>query len=104
MILSPVLLDRPFYQSEGKAVNLGSKSARASYLPLGCGLLGKISHFVRDDNLLIWEQGIFFRWVSLMAGSKPLPKTAVALPKKIIVIGCERLKTIESKVPWQKRN
>jgi hypothetical protein len=39
-----------------------------------------------------------------MAGSKPLPKTAVALPKKLIVIGCERLKTIESEVPWQKRN
>jgi hypothetical protein len=42
MILSPVLLDRPFYQSEGKAVNLVSKaasqqvskSARARYLPL----------------------------------------------------------------------
>ena len=34
-------------------------------------------------------------WLNL----KPLP-----LPKKIIVIGCERLKTIESKVPWQKRN
>jgi hypothetical protein len=104
MILSPVLLDRPFYQSEGKAVNLGSKSARARYLPLGCGLFGKISHFVRDDKSLNLGARNLFRWVSLMAGSKPLPKTAVALPKKLIVIGCDRLKTIESKVPWQKRN
>jgi hypothetical protein len=70
----------------------------------GCGLLGKISHFVRDDKSLNLGARNLFRWVSLMAGSKPLPKTAVALPKKIIVIGCERLKTIESKVPWQKRN
>jgi hypothetical protein len=39
-----------------------------------------------------------------MADSKTLPKNAAALPKKIIVIGCERLKTTESKVSWQKRN
>jgi hypothetical protein len=60
MILSPVLLDRPFYQSEGKAVNLGSKSARARYLPLRCGCLERSLTLFEMTNLLIWEQGIFF--------------------------------------------
>jgi hypothetical protein len=43
--------------------------------------VGNISHFVRDDKPI--------KGGKTMADSKTPPKRSVALPKKIIVIGCE---------------
>jgi hypothetical protein len=93
MILSPVLLDRPFYQSEGKAVNLGSKSARARYLPLGCGLFGKISHFVRDDKSLNLGARNLFSMGEPHGGFKTTTENRRGFTEKN---NCYRLRAIEN--------
>jgi hypothetical protein len=96
MILSPVLLDRLFYQSEGKAVNRVSKSVGACYFRIALNTNPRTSDrsaqrpitnrkqvvVCLERSLTLFEMTMALMTGETVADSKTLPKKPRLYRKK----------------------